>query len=136
MRVVDFLVVETHETFQLKRVEEKSRLNEVALEQYKKLINNQAELSQTFQTTLEDMCPKLMSRHQDVDRELARMEKRSNRHWVALDKAEERIQALEEVMALQQAKMDSMLDKLCHCRTRSVRSYSSSLLLVRLMESL
>ena len=108
----------------------------MALEHQKKLLDDQVELLQTFQTTLEDMCPKLMSQDQDVDRELARMEKRSNRHRVALDKAEERIQALEEAMALQQAKMDSMLDKLCHCRTRLVRSYSSSLLLVRLMGSL
>ena len=106
------------------------------MEHQKKLLDDQAELSQTLRTTLEDMCPKLMSRDQDVDRELARMEKRSNCHRVALDKAEERIHALEEAMALQQAKMDSMLDKLCHCRTRSVRSHSSSLLIVRLMGSL
>ena len=104
----------------MNRVEQQSRINEVALEHQKKLLDDQVELSQTFRTTLEDMCPKLMSRDQDIDRELARMEKRSNRHWVALDKAEERIQALEEAMALQQAKMDSMLDKLCHCRTRLV----------------
>ena len=64
------------------------------------------------------------------------MEKRLNRHRVALDKAEDRIQALEEAMALQQAKMESMLEKLCHCRTRSVRSHSSSLLIVGLMRLL
>ena len=74
------------------------------------------------------MCPKLMSRDQDVDREFARMEKRSNRHRAALDKAEEQIHALEEAMALQQAKIDSMFDKLCHCQTKSVRSCSSLLL--------
>ena len=117
-------------------MEQQTWLSEVALEHQKKLLDNQVGLSQTFQTTLEDMCPKLMSQDQDVDRELARMEKRSNCHRVALDKAEERIQALEEAMDLQQAKMDSMLDKLCHCQTRSVQSHSSSLLLVKLMGSL
>ena len=114
-------------------MEQRGCLNEVAIEQHKKLLDDQAELSQTLRATLEDMCPKLMSRDQDVDRELARMEKRSNRHRVALDKAEEKIQALEEAMALQQAKMDSILERLCHCRTRSVQSHSSSLLIVRLM---
>ena len=72
-------------------MEQQSRLNEVALEHQKKFLDNQVELSQTLRTTLEDMCPKLMSQDQDINRELARMEKRSNHHWVALDKAEERI---------------------------------------------
>ena len=54
------------------------------------------------------------------------MEKRANRHRVALDKAEEQIRALEEAMALQHAKMESMLDKLCHCQTRLVSHSSSS----------
>ena len=78
------------------------------------------------------MVPKLMSRDQDVDKEFKKMEKRLNRHRVTLDKAEDRIQALEDAMALQQAKMESMSEKLCHCKTRSVQSHSS-LLSVRLM---
>ena len=78
-------------------------------------------------SVLDDTFTKLMARNQDVDREFAQMEKRLNRHRVALDKAEDRIQALEDAMAIQQAKMDSMLDKLCHCQTRSVRSHSPSL---------
>ena len=55
------------------------------------------------------------------------MEKSLNCHRVALDKAEDCIQALDDAMAIQQAKMDSMLNKLCHCRARSVRSHSSLL---------
>ena len=74
------------------------------------------------------MFPKLMARDQDFDKEFRLMEKRLNRHRVALDRAENRIQALKDAMALQQAKMDSMLDKLCHCRTKSVHPlYFSSL---------
>ena len=100
----------------------------MALEHQQKLLIDQAELSQTLRASWEDMCPKLMSRDQDIDKEFSSMEKRLNRHRVALNNAEERIQALEEAMALQQAKMDSVLDKLCHCQTRSVRSRSSLLL--------
>ena len=96
----------------------------MALEHQKKLLDDQAELSQTLRTAWEDMCPKLVSRDQDVDKEFSSMEKRLNRHRVALNKAEERIQSLEDAMALLQAKMDSMLDKLCHCQTRLVRSRS------------
>ena len=108
-------------------MEQKSCLNEVALEQYKKLINNQAEMVQKMGSLLDDTFPKLMVRDQDVDKEFRSMEKRLNRHQVALDKAEDRIQALEDALATQQAKMDSILDKLCCCRTRSVRSHSSLL---------
>ena len=108
-------------------MEQKSQLNEVALEHQKKLFEDHAEMLQKMGSSLDDTFPKLMARDQDVDREFAQMEKRLNRHRVALDKAEDRIQALENAMAIQQAKMDSMLDKLCHCRERSVRSHSSSL---------
>ena len=117
-------------------MEEKSRLNEVALEHHKKLLDDQAEISKKMGAALDDTFPKLMARDQDVEKEFASMERRLNRHRVALDRAEERIQALEDGMALQQAKMESMLDRLCHCRTRSVRSHSSSLLTARLMGSL
>ena len=106
-------------------MEQKSCLNEVALEQYKKLINDQEEKLKRMGSVLDDTFAKLMARDRDVDTEFAQMEKRLNRHRVALDRAEERIQSLENAMALQQAKIDSMLDKLCHCRTRSVRSRSS-----------
>ena len=111
----------------MNRVEQQSWINEVALEHHKKLINDQAEMVQKMGSSLHDMFPKLMARDQDVDKEFRSMEKRLNRHRVALDKAEDRIQALENTMAIQQAKMDSMLDKLCHCRARSVRSHSSLL---------
>ena len=97
----------------------------MALEHQKKLVEDQEEMSKKMGAAPDDTFAKLMARDQDVDREFVRMEKQSNRHRVALDKAEEQIQALEEAMALQQAKMDSMLDKLCHCRTRSVQSHSS-----------
>ena len=107
-------------------MEEKSCLNEVALEHHKKLINDQEEMLKKMGAALDDTFAKLMARDQDVDREF--MERRLNRHRVALDRAEERIQALEDMMALQQVKMDSTLDKLCHCRKRSVRSRSSLLL--------
>ena len=96
-------------------MEQKPRLNEVALEQYKKLIDNQEEMLKKMGAALDDTFAKLMARDRDVDKEFAQMEKRLNRHRVALDKAEDRIQALEDIMAIQQAKMDSMLDKLCHC---------------------
>ena len=112
----------------MNRVEQRGRLNEVAIEQHKKLIDDQEELLKKLCTSLEDMVPKLMLRDQDINKEFASMEKRLNRHRVALDRVEDRIQALEDVMALQQTKMDSMLDKLCHCRTRLVRSRSSLLL--------
>ena len=59
-------------------------------------------------SALDDTFPKLMVRDQDFDREFARMEKRANCHRVALDKAEERIQALEEAIALQYTRMESM----------------------------
>ena len=109
-------------------MEEKSRLNEVALEHHKKLLDDQAEMSKKMGAALDDTFPKLMARDQDVDKEFISMERRLNRHRMALDRAEERIQSLENAMALQQAKMDSMLDKLCHCQTKSVRSRSSLLL--------
>ena len=102
-------------------------MNEVALEHQKKLINDQAEMVQKMGSSLDDTFPKLMARDQDVDKEFRSMEKRLNCHRVALDKAEDCIQALENALATQQAKMDSILDKLCHCRTRSVRSHSSLL---------
>ena len=41
-----------------------------------------------------------MARDRDVDKEFAQMEKWLNRHRVALDKAEDRIQALENAMAI------------------------------------
>ena len=100
----------------------------MALEHQKKLIYDQEEMSKKMGAAVDDTFAKLMARDQDVDREFSLMERRLNRHRVALDKAEERIQALENVMALQQAKMDSMLDKLCHCQTRLVRSRFSLLL--------
>ena len=108
-------------------MEQKSRLNKVALEQYKKLIDNQEEKLKRMGSVLDDTFAKLMARDRDVDKEFAQMEKRLNRHRVALDKAENCIQALEDAMAIQQAKMDSVLDKLCHCRVRSVRSHPSLL---------
>ena len=109
-------------------MEQKSRLNEVALEHYKKLLNDQEEMLKKMGAALNDTFAKLMVRDQDVDREFTSMERRLNCHRVALDRAEERIQALEDTMALQQAKMDSMLNKLCYCRTRLVRSRFSLLL--------
>ena len=112
----------------MNRVEQQSRINEVALEHHKKLIGDQVEMVQKMSSSLDDMFPKLMARDQDVDQEFRLMERRLNRHRVALDRAEERIQSLETAMALQQVKIDSMLDKMCHCRTRSVQSRSSLLL--------
>ena len=109
------------------RMKQKSRLNEVALEQQKKLLNDREEMSKKMGAVLDDTFAKLMARDRDVDKEFAQMEKRLNHHRVALDKAEDRIQALEDAMAIQQAKMDSMLDNICHCRARFVRSHSSSL---------
>ena len=114
-------------------MEQKSRLNEVALEHHKKLLDDQEEMLKKMGAALDDTFAKLMVRDQDVDREFTLMERRLNRHRVALDRAEERTQVLQDAMALQQAKMDSMLDRLCHCRTRSVRSHSSSLLSVILI---
>ena len=108
-------------------MEQKSRLNEVALEHHKKLLDDQEEMSKKMGAALNDTFAKLMARDRDIDKEFAQMEKRLNRHRAALDKAEDRIQALEDAMAIQQARMDSMLDKLCHCKTRSVQSHSSSL---------
>ena len=108
-------------------MEQKSRLNEVALEQYKKLIDDQEEKSKRMGSVLDDTFAKLMARDRDVDKEFAQMEKQLNHHRVALDKAEERIKAFKNAMAIQQAKMDSMLDKLCHCRVRLVRSHPSLL---------
>ena len=99
----------------------------MALEHHKKLIDDQEEMLKKMGAALDDTFAKLMARDQDVGREFASMEKRLNRHRVALDRAEDRIQALEDTMAIQQAKMDNMLDKLCHCRARSVQSHSSSL---------
>ena len=104
----------------MNRVEQKPRLNEVAIEHHRKLIDDQGEMSKQLRTALEEMVPKLMSRDQEVNGEFKQMEKRLNCHGVALDRAEDRIQALEDAMALQQAKMDSMVDKLCHCGTKSV----------------
>ena len=82
-------------------MEQKSRLNEVALEQYKKLIDDQEEKSKRMGSVLDDALAKLMARDQDVDKKFAQMERRLNRHRVALDRAEERIQSLENAMALQ-----------------------------------
>ena len=96
-------------------MEQKSRLNEVALELHNKLIDDQGEMSKKMRSVLDDTFTKLMARDQDFDRECANMEKRFNCHRVALDRAEDQIQALEDAMAIQQARMDSMLDKLCHC---------------------
>ena len=64
----------------MNRVEQKSRLNEVALEHYKKLIDDQAEMVQKMGSSLDNMFPKLMARDQDVDKEFWLMEKRLNRH--------------------------------------------------------
>ena len=104
----------------MNRVEQQSRINEVALEHHKKLIYDQVEMVQKMGPSLDDTFPKLMARDKDVDKEFHLMEKRLNRHRVALDKAENHIQTLEDALATQQAKMDSILYKLCRCRTRSV----------------
>ena len=109
-------------------MEQKSHLNEVALEHHKKLLDDQEEMSKKMGAVLDDTFAKLMARDQDVNKEFKSMERRLSRHRVALDRAKEMIQALEDTMALQQAKMDSMLDKMCYCQTRSVRSRSSLLL--------
>ena len=106
----------------MNRVEQQSRIDEVALEHHKKLIDDQVEMAQKMASSLDDTFPKLMARDQDVDKEFQSMERRLNRHRVALDKAEEKIQTLVDAIALQQAQIDSMWDKLCHCQTRSVRS--------------
>ena len=111
----------------MNRVEQQSTINEVALEHHKKLIDDQVEMVQKMGSSLDDTFPKLMVRDQDVDKEFRSMEKRLNCHRVALDKAENRIQALEDALATQQGKMDSILDKLCRYRTRLVRSHSSLL---------
>ena len=105
----------------------------MALEHHKKLLDDRAEFAKKLGTALDDTFPKLMSRDQDVNREFARMEKRINRHRVALDKAEERILALEEAMALQHARMESMLDKMCHCQTGLVNLLLPHHLVIRLM---
>ena len=94
----------------------------MALEHQKKLIEDQEEMSKKMGAALDDTFAKLMARDQDVNREFSSMERRLNRHRVALDKAEEKIQTLVDAIALQQAQIDSMWDKLCHCQTRSVRS--------------
>ena len=117
----------------MNRVEQKSRVNEVALEHHKKLINDQGEFAKKLGTALDNTFPKLMSRDQDVNKEFVRMEKRINRHQVALDKAEERILALEEAMDLQHSRMESMLDKMCHCQTGSVNLLLPHCLVIRLM---
>ena len=77
---LDILIVETNEGFQLNRVEQQSRINEVALEHHKKLIDDQVEMVQKMGSSLDDMFPKLMARDQDVEKEFARMEKQSNCH--------------------------------------------------------
>ena len=41
----------------------------MALENHKKLINDQAEMVQKMGSSLDDMFPKLMARDQDVDKE-------------------------------------------------------------------
>ena len=64
----------------MNRVEQQSRINKVALEHHKKLINDQAEMVQKMGSLLDDMFPKLMARDQDVDKEFRLMEKRLNRH--------------------------------------------------------
>ena len=61
-------------------MEQKSRLNEVALEQYKKLIDDQEEKSKRMGSVLDDTFAKLVARDRDVDQEFAQMEKRLNRH--------------------------------------------------------
>ena len=94
----------------------------MALEHQKKLIDDQEEMSKKMGAALDDTFAKLMARDQDVDKEFSSMERRLSRHRVALDKAEEKIQTLADAMALQQAQIDGMRDKLCHCQTRSVRS--------------
>ena len=100
----------------------------MALEHQKKLIEDQEEMSKKMGAALDDTFAKLMARDQDVDREFSSMERRLNCHRVALDRAEEKIQTLVDAIALQQAQIDSMRDKLCHCQTRSVRSHFPLLL--------
>ena len=81
-------------------MEQKSRINEVTLEQHKKLFEDQSEMLTKMGSSLDDTFPKLTVRDQDVDREFSQMEKRLNRHRVALDKGEDHIQALENAMAI------------------------------------
>ena len=71
----------------------------MALEHHKKLIDDQVEMMK-MGSSLDDTFPKLMARDQDVNKEFRSMERRLNRHRVALDRAEERIQSLENAMAL------------------------------------
>ena len=103
------------------------------IEHHKKLIDDQEEQSKKLCTSLEDMIPKLMKRDKDVKEEFIKMEKRLNCHQVAPDRAEDRIQALEEAMTLQHAKMESMLDKLCHCQLKLVNLILPHHLTIRLM---
>ena len=64
----------------MNRVEQKSCLNEVALEQQKKLLEDQEEMSKKMGAALDDSFAKLMARDRDVNREFVQMEKRLNRH--------------------------------------------------------
>ena len=61
-------------------MEQKSRLNEVALEQYKKLLDDQEEMLKKMGAAPNDTFAKLMARDRDINREFAQMEKRLNRH--------------------------------------------------------
>ena len=90
-------------------MEQKSRLNEVALEHHKKLLNDQEEMSKKMGAVLDDTFIKLMARDQDVDREFAQTERRFNCHRVALDRAEDCIQALEGAMAIVRATLSQLL---------------------------
>ena len=51
----------------MNRVEQKSCLNEVALEQYKKLIDDQEEKSKRMGSVLDDTFAKLMARDRGVN---------------------------------------------------------------------
>ena len=65
--------------------------------------------------SLDDMFPKLMARDQDVDKEFRSIEKRLNRHRVALDKAEDRIQALEDALVTHTGNKFQFSDPV-HCK--------------------
>ena len=60
-------------------MEQKSRLNEVALEHQKKVLDDQEEMSKKMGAALDDTFAKLMARDRDIDKEFAQMEKRLNR---------------------------------------------------------
>ena len=59
-------------------MEQKSRLNEIALEEHKKHIEDQGEASSGLSTSLEDLVQNLMKRDKNIEKEWNLMEKRLN----------------------------------------------------------